>query len=292
MKEIVVISGKGGTGKTSVTAALAMLAGKRAVIADCDVDAADMHLLLEPDFKKHEDFYSGTKAVIDAEKCTGCGECYRVCRFNAINAVNGHYSVDRLSCEGCGYCSRVCPEKAINNEPVKAGRWYVSTIKNDSTMVHARLGIAADNSGKLVAKVKNEAKAISRSEDKKFVIVDGSPGIGCPVISSLSGANLVVLVTEPSVSGFHDLKRVVELIQNFRITAVCIINKHDLNPEMTEEITQYLGKENIELIASIPYLKDFTNAMTGGHTVMEHNNEMLKGLMAGSWKRIEKIINQ
>jgi len=292
LKEIVVISGKGGTGKTSITAALAMLEGKRAVIADCDVDAADMHLLLDPDFKKNEDFYSGTKAVIDDEKCTGCGDCYRVCRFDAINTVNGHYSVDRLSCEGCGYCSRVCPEKAITDEPVKAGRWYVSTIKNGSTMVHARLGIAADNSGKLVAKVKNEAKAISRSGDKKFVIVDGSPGIGCPVISSLSGANLAVLVTEPSVSGFHDLKRVVELIQNFRITAVCIINKYDLNPEMTDMITQYLAKENIELIASIPYLKDFTNAMTGGLTIMEHNNEMLKGLIAASWNRIEKIINQ
>ena len=292
MKEIVVISGKGGTGKTSIAAALAMLAGKRAIIADCDVDAADMHLLLDPDFKKYEDFYSGTKAVIDPEKCTGCGECVRVCRFEAINALNGHFSVDRLSCEGCGYCSRVCPEKAITNEPVKAGRWYVSTIKNGSTMVHARLGIAADNSGKLVAKVKNEAKAISRSEDKKFVIVDGSPGIGCPVISSLSGANLVVLVTEPSVSGFHDLKRVVELMQNFRITAVCIINKYDLNPEMTQEITQYLEEENIELVATIPYLADFTRAMTGGLTIMEHNNEMLKGLMAGSWNRIEKIINQ
>lgn len=292
MKEIVVISGKGGTGKTSITAAMAMLAGRKAVIADCDVDAADMHLLLGPDFKKGEDFYSGTKAVIDQDKCTGCGECHRVCRFNAINAINGHYSIDRLSCEGCGYCSRVCQDKAIRNEPVKAGRWYVSTIKNSSIMVHARLGTGADNSGKLVARVKKEANGIAKAEGKEFILVDGSPGIGCPVISSLSGSSLAVLVTEPSVSGFHDLKRVVELVKNFRIKAGCIINKQDLNPEMTKQIGQYLEKEKIQLIGSIPYLEDFTKAMTEGKTIIEHDNEVLKGLIIDSWNKTEQLINQ
>ncbi|MCK4716880.1 MAG: ATP-binding protein, partial [Candidatus Marinimicrobia bacterium] len=208
MKEIVVISGKGGTGKTSITASFAYLGGKEIVVADCDVDAADLHLLMLPDFAKSEEFYSGVIAKIDQDVCTNCGKCAEVCRFDAIPVIDGQYVVQPLDCEGCGYCARVCPVDAITMESQNVGDWYISTTKVGSSMVHARLGIGAENSGKLVAKVKNEAKIIAKEQDEKYVLVDGSPGIGCPVVSSLSGANFVVLVTEPTVSGIHDLKRV------------------------------------------------------------------------------------
>ena len=213
MKEIVVISGKGGTGKTSITASFAYLGGKDVVVADCDVDAADMHLLLEPDFKIRKIFIAANWLYINQDECIRCGKCAEICRFNAIPNINNQYIIDPLNCEGCGYCARICPTNAIINESRNVGKWYISDIKTGSIMVHAKLGIGADNSGKLVAKVKNEAKQIAEEKNKEIVIVDGSPGIGCPVVSSLSGANFVVLVTEPSVSGLHDLKRVYELVQ-------------------------------------------------------------------------------
>jgi len=233
MKEIVIISGKGGTGKTSLTASFAILGGKDVIVADCDVDAADMHLLLEPDFKDSEDFYSGELADINQDECIQCNKCYDVCRFDGIDIINGRYVVNPLNCEGCGYCARVCPTEAITNKSLNVGKWYMSNIKSGSIMVHARLGIGADNSGKLVAKVKNEAKEIAEDEFKDYVIVDGSPGVGCPVVSSLSGAKFVVLVTEPSVSGIHDLKRVYELVKKFNIKTGCIINKYDINKKIT-----------------------------------------------------------
>ena len=225
MKEIVIISGKGGTGKTSLTASFAYLGGKDVIVADCDVDAADMHLLLEPDFKDSEDFYSGELAYIKQDACIRCGKCADVCRFDAIPIINNQYIVDPLSCEGCGYCARVCPTNAIINKSLNVGKWYISNIKTGSIMVHAKLGIGADNSGKLVAKVKSEAKDIAEDEQKDFVIVDGSPGVGCPVVSSLSGASFVVLVTEPSVSGLHDLKRVYELVNSRLRPVVLSINR-------------------------------------------------------------------
>lgn len=185
MKEIVVISGKGGTGKTSVAASFAVLGGKEVIVADCDVDAADMHLLMQPDFAKSEDFFSGELAQINQEECIQCGKCADVCRFNAIPVIDGKYLIDALSCEGCGYCARVCPTEAISNHELNVGKWYVSKIKTGSTMVHARLGIGADNSGKLVAKVKNEARQVALENNRKYILVDGSPGVGCPVVSSL-----------------------------------------------------------------------------------------------------------
>ncbi len=286
MKEIVVISGKGGTGKTSITASFAVLGGKNVIVADCDVDAADMHLLLEPDFQDSEDFYSGELAYIKQGQCVKCGKCADVCRFDAIPIINNQYIVDPLSCEGCGYCARVCPTDAIINKDLNVGKWYISNIKTGSIMVHARLGIGADNSGKLVAKVKSEAKDIAEDEFKDYVIVDGSPGVGCPVVSSLSGASFVVLVTEPSVSGLHDLKRVYELVHKFNIKAGCIINKADINPEVCKNIEGFLQKENIVHIANLPYDEDFTKAMTNGQTIVEYSNGHLKELIAKSWKKI------
>ncbi len=287
MKEIVVISGKGGTGKTSITASFAYLGGKEIVVADCDVDAADLHLLMLPDFAKSEEFYSGVIAKIDQDVCTNCGKCAEVCRFDAIPVIDGQYVVQPLDCEGCGYCARVCPVDAITMESQNVGDWYISTTKVGSSMVHARLGIGAENSGKLVAKVKNEAKIIAKEQDEKYVLVDGSPGIGCPVVSSLSGANFVVLVTEPTVSGIHDLKRVYELVKKFGIKTGCIINKADLNSAVEKEILQFLSKNNINHIASLPYDETFTQAMTNGQTIVEFGESKVKNLLEQSWDKIK-----
>jgi len=290
MKEIVIISGKGGTGKTSLTASFAVLGGKDVIVADCDVDAADMHLLLEPDFKDSEDFYSGELAYINQNECIQCNKCYDVCRFDGIDIIDGRYIVNDLNCEGCGYCARVCPTEAITNKPLNVGSWYMSNIKTGSVMVHAKLGIGADNSGKLVAKVKNEAKEIAEDEFKDYVIVDGSPGVGCPVVSSLSGAKFVVLVTEPSVSGIHDLKRVYELVKKFNIKTGCVINKYDINKKITSEIEEFLISEGIVHISSLPYDEDFTKAMTNGQTIVEYSDGLLKELVTDSWKTILKTV--
>ncbi len=292
MKEIVIISGKGGTGKTSVTASFAVLAKKSAVIADCDVDAADMHILMQPDYYKSEEFFSGELAVIQQEDCIQCGECKEVCRFDAIDLINGKYVVNPLSCEGCGYCSKICPTHTILNIDLNVGNWYISNIRTGSKMVHAKLAIGADNSGKLVAQVKNKAKELAEQENKEFVIVDGSPGVGCPVVSSLSGASYVVLVTEPTVSGLHDLKRVYELVKKFNIKAGCIINKHDLNKEVFEKIDDFLESEKIDKLANLPYNKAFTEAMTEGLTVVEYKNNEIKSVLKNTWNKIIKIINE
>ena len=285
MKEIVVISGKGGTGKTSITASLAYLGGGDLIIADCDVDAADMHLLMAPDFGKSDDFYSGEIAFIDQDACIKCGKCQDACRFDAIPIIDSQYIVDPLGCEGCGYCARVCPTDAITNSQPKVGEIYISDIRTGSTMVHARLSIGADNSGKLVAKVKNEAKTLAEKENKIAVLVDGSPGVGCPVVSSLSGASFTVLVTEPTVSGLHDLRRVYELVKKFGIKAGCIINKADLNKSVSGEIKSFLKEEKIVLLSEIPYNVKFTDAMTNGKTIVEYDKE-LGNIISESWEKI------
>jgi len=292
MKEIVVISGKGGTGKTSITASFAVLAGQEAVVADCDVDAADMHLLMQPVIKKSENFFSGVAAVIDENKCTNCGICADVCRFNAIPIINNQHVIKKLNCEGCGYCEKVCPVNAITMHEQNVGDWFVSKSKVDNTLVHAKLGIGAENSGKLVAKVKNEAKRIAEKENKNYIIVDGSPGIGCPVVSSLSGAHYAVLVTEPSMSGLHDLKRVYELVKKFNIKAGCIINKSDINQEMTKNVLQFLNDESITHIASLPYDENFTKAMTVGETIVEYDHSELKDLLNRSWEKVKQEVHK
>ena len=290
MKEIVVVSGKGGTGKTSIVASFTYLAGEDAIVADCDVDAADMHLLLKPDFGYSEEFFSGEIAEIDIDYCTNCGICFDACRFDAVKIIDDQHLIEETSCEGCGYCARVCPVMAITNRPAKVGHWYISKIKTNTEMVHAKLGIGADNSGKLVAKVKKEAKRLAREKNKKFILVDGSPGVGCPVISSLSGANFVVLVTEPSVSGIHDLKRVYELVKKFKIRAGCIINKANINEKITQEIIEFLHEENIIELESLPYDENFTKAMTVGQTIIEYDNTELSEKIKNAWKQIIQLL--
>ncbi len=282
------ISGKGGTGKTSLSASFAYLEGKNALVCDCDVDAANMHLLLDANFKEREDFLSGEVAFIDEGKCTNCGTCKEVCRFDAIHVIDGQHRVDPISCEGCWYCSRVCPTEAISMNIQKAGDLFVSDIKQGSKMVHAKLGFAAENSGKLVAKVKHKAKELAENSDISYIITDGSPGIGCPVISSLSGANLVVLVTEATVSGLHDLQRVQKLIKTFNLKAVCIINKYDLNENMTKDIEDFLNEEDIKLVAKLPYDESFTKALTQAESIVEYDkNSKLSSLVIKAWGKIK-----
>ncbi|MCD6432989.1 MAG: ATP-binding protein [Sulfurimonas sp.] len=291
MREVVVISGKGGTGKTSLSAAFAYLEGSNALVSDCDVDAANMHLLLDANFNNQQDFFSGEIAVIDENLCTNCGICFDACRFDAITPDDDFHIVDPISCEGCHYCFRVCPHDAITMPTQKAGDIFTSDIKNNTQMVHAKLGFAAENSGKLVAKVKQEAKILALRTDKEFVITDGSPGIGCPVISSLSGASLVVLVTEATVSGLHDLQRVQKLVKTFNLEAVCIINKYDLNLNMTREIENYLKEEDIKVVAKLPYDDTFTKALAKAQPIVEYDeNSELSKLVKDSWEDIKSII--
>ena len=288
MKEIVIISGKGGTGKTSLTAAFAVLGGQNLVVADCDVDAADMHLLLAPDFAHGEDFFSGELAVIDQAKCSACGQCEDVCRYDAIDMIEGCYIVDEIGCEGCGYCARVCPDEAITNIEQNVGKWYRSAIRTGTTMVHAQLKVGADNSGKLVAKVKKMAKEVAENEGKNWILVDGSPGVGCPVISSLSGASLAVLVTEPTVSGLHDLRRVHQLVKKFRIKSGCIINKADLDSNVRRDLHRFLEEERIPVLAEIPYNEQFTAAVTNGKTIVEWDAD-LEYLVRDCWEKVTQL---
>ncbi len=291
MKEIVVISGKGGTGKTSIAAALATLVSTQGVIADCDVDAADMHLLLKPAVQLREDFYSGEGAFIDPTECRNCGGCADVCRFDAIDFIGGRYVINPIACEGCGYCARVCRPKAIQMSPKIAGQWYHSLSKHGAPMVHAKLGVGAENSGKLVAKVKKEAKALAVSENKAWIIVDGSPGIGCPVVSSLSGAHFVLLVTEPTPSGLHDLERVYAVVKRFGIKAGCIINKADLNEVMNARIQAFLEAEGIALLAEIAFNPSFTKAMVAEKTIMEYDDTALHLPLVQAFERIKDILH-
>lgn len=286
MKEIVVISGKGGTGKTSITAAFGILASEQLVVADCDVDAADMHMLMNPEVKQQEGFVSGAVAEIDQDACIHCGRCSRVCRFDAIPYVDGEFKVSPLECEGCGYCARICPAQAIKMVDQEVGSVFYSETKKGSPMVHARLHIGAENSGKLVAKVKREAKRIAEEEGKEYVLVDGSPGIGCPVVSSLTGADVVVLVTEPTVSGLHDVKRVHQLVKRFQIPSACLINKADLNQEMTQKIHEYIESEHILHLADIPYDEAFTKSMVEGKTIVETDDGTLTEVLSSCWDKI------
>lgn len=293
MKEIVIISGKGGTGKTSITASFGYLGGSDVIIADCDVDAADIHLLLEADHGHSEDFYSGEVAIINNEKCSKCGECGIVCRFDAVHLVNNEFTIFEMNCEGCGYCYNICPAGAIEKRENLAGKFYISKTRLNNTLVHAKLNIAAENSGKLVSKVKKEAKLLAEKTKIPYIIIDGSPGIGCPVIASLTGADFSVIVTEPTVSGLHDMKRVYELIKRFGIKSGCIINKADLNKNITDEIKVFMQEKGIILLAELPYNNVFSRAIISGKTVVEYDTgNIIRKQISKSWEKIKEIVKQ
>ena len=264
MKEIVIISGKGGTGKTSIIAAFASLAENK-VLCDADVDAADLHLIMNPEIQERHDFASGHTARINQEKCTECGLCRDLCNWNAISE---DFVVDEIECEGCGVCYYFCPEEAIDFPLNTCGEWYLSETRF-GPMAHARLGIAEENSGKLVSLIRQEGKKLAESRNLDLLITDGPPGIGCPVIASLGGAAAVLIVAEPTVSGRHDMERVAELAAFFKVPAMVSVNKFDLNPEQADAIEAFARGKNVEVMGRVPFDPAFTKAMVQGQTVME-----------------------
>lgn len=286
MKELVIISGKGGTGKTSITAGFASLA-KNKVMVDCDVDAADLHLILKPKVELKNEFYGGKEAHINKKLCTECGKCIELCRFDAISQ---DFVVKDVKCEGCGVCYYFCPSKAIEFENKLSGEWYESNTRFGK-LIHAKLGIAEENSGKLVSKIRAHAKTVAEKENCDLIIIDGSPGIGCPVIASITGANLLLIVTEPTLSGIHDSKRVIELAKHFGIPSCVCINKYDVNLELTERITEFCMDNKIELVGKIPYSNDFTKAQIKEQTIIEYNNDgKISDEIKKIWSNIERRI--
>jgi len=275
MNELVVISGKGGTGKTSVVASFAALA-RGAVLADCDVDAADLHLVLDPTVLQRRDFSGGSQARILPGHCTACGKCEELCRFDAIfydgpgnGRVGRTYRVDPLACEGCGVCAHFCAERAIEFGPVVNGQWFVSQTRF-GPLVHAKLGVAQENSGKLVSLVRSEARKLAEAQRLDTVVIDGSPGIGCPVIASITAARLVLVVTEPTLSGLHDLERVVALTAHFDLETLVAVNKWDLNPDLCAEIESRAQALGVDAAGRIRYDRRVTEAQIQGRSVVEH----------------------
>jgi len=285
MKEIVVLSGKGGTGKTSIVASFAALARSK-VLTDCDVDAADLYLLLKPEVKEGKEFWSGQVALIDEAKCTECGLCQELCRFEAIK----DFKVDPISCEGCGFCYHVCPVDAVAMKNSMSGHSFISQTKY-GYLCHARLGIAQENSGKLVALVRQNAKLIAERENLDYIITDGPPGIGCPVISSLSGANLALLVTEPTLSGIHDLERVIGVCRHFGVPVLVCINKYDINEENTRSIENYCFGQGIEVVSKIPFDNMVTEALIKRLPVVEYGDGRVSREIERLWQIIARALS-
>lgn len=295
MKELVCISGKGGTGKTSLVASFASMA-RNCVLADCDVDAPDLHLILKPDVLRAMDFKGGMRARIEPEKCNECGTCLKLCRFNAIaksipsvSSSSKNFQVDPIACEGCGVCAHFCPQNAILFEEVVNGQLYISETRY-GPMTHATLGIAEENSGKLVTLVKAEARKIAEENDLELILVDGSPGIGCPVIASLVGADLVLIVTEPTLSGYHDLDRVSQLTGHFKIPFAVCLNKADINPSLSRKIEKWCRNKKIKMIGRIQYDQDFTRAQIQGESLVEFSSGAASQAVKKIWKKLDQLL--
>lgn len=287
IRELVVLSGKGGTGKTSITASFALLANK-AVLADCDVDAADLHLLLTPVVEQRHAFMSGNEAVIRQQDCTGCGVCMDSCRFDAIRRDGAVYRIDPVACEGCGVCYRICPAKAIDFPERVCGEWMVSGTRC-GPMVHAQLGVAAENSGKLVTTVREQAWSVAVDKRMQLILSDGPPGIGCPVIASLSGVSLALVITEPTVAGLHDLQRLLALARHFSVpTAVCV-NKWDINPQQTERIEAAARATGAEILGRIRYDRAVTQAQLQKKAVVELDTAAGNDIRS-VWKQITELL--
>lgn len=287
MKQIAVVSGKGGTGKTTITASFAALAQKL-VIADCDVDAPDLHLLLHPQIIETHEFKGSKIAVIDKAKCIECGLCKDACRFDAIEGV---LEIDPFMCEGCGVCVVVCPERAISLRERISGYAFISKTEY-GTMSHARLNPGEANSGKLVTLVRHNARQIAEKEISDLILIDGPPGIGCPVIASVTGVNTGLVVAEPTMSGIHDLKRALELLNHFRVTPLVCINMYDINKKNTERIARFCEKNKVEVAEEVPFDPVVTDAMVVGKTVIEYSPESkVSRALETLWKRVISTLN-
>ncbi len=286
INEIAVISGKGGTGKSSVTAAFATLGKNNVVLADCDVDAANLHIIMEPVIESSDIYVSGEKAVIDSEKCSICGLCQEYCRFNAISFTDGKYLIDHISCDGCKLCERVCPAKAISMEMSDMSRMHSGTFRNGK-MVYGRLEPGEENSGKLVAMVRNKCREIAVVNDIETILIDSPPGIGCAVISSISGVNYVLVVTEPSLSAKSDLERTMELLENYDVKKGVVINKYDLSYEITDKVVDFCNSRGVELVGKIPFDPDVVEAMVNRKSIVEWNpHSKVSKEIINIWKKI------
>jgi MinD superfamily P-loop ATPase len=288
MKQLTVTSGKGGTGKTSVLASFATLAGG-AVLADCDVDAADLHLVLSPTERTRETFTAGFLAIIDENLCTSCGLCERLCRFDAITLVDGIPIVDRFACEGCGVCDIVCPSGAVMLEETDVGEWYISDTAS-GPLVHARLRPGAENSGKLVSVVRREARAEAERTETDLVLIDGSPGIGCPVIASLTGADLALAVTEPTLSARHDLERLVGVARTLGTPVAVAINRWDVNLDVSHQIEEWCHEEGLPVAGLIPYDTAVTRAQIDGRSVVETSDGAAASEIRSLWARVRGLL--
>jgi len=287
MREIIILSGKGGTGKTSLTGAFAQLAANK-IICDLDVDAPDLHLLLHPTRQRREEFFSGHEAVISPDICTRCGTCASMCQYGAVRQNGEDLAIDPFRCEGCKVCVSFCPEAAIQFPERHCGVWYISNTRF-GPLVHAQLFPGAENSGRLVMVLKREARKLAETRGADLVLCDGAPGIGCPVISSLSGAHLAVAVTEPTPSGRHDLERVADLCRHFQITLAVIINKYDLNPDETARLEAYCRGQSYPVIALLPHDSVMTLAMIQGLVITELPETELSCQVRQAWSRIEDL---
>lgn len=286
MKELVVVSGKGGTGKTSISAALSFLSPHK-VMVDCDVDAANFHLVSGAIAREAHRFTAGFEPHIDKQSCTRCDTCTNVCRFGAIIAGS---IIDPLNCEGCGVCASNCPKDAIAMQGKPAGQWFVSDTRF-GRLIHAELGLAVENSGKLVSKVRQEAKRIAQIDHLPLIIIDGPPGIGCPTVAALSGASLALAVVEPSISGIHDLKRLADLVAHFQVPMAVCINKQTLHPENVHHITTWCHSQNIPILGRIPYSDAFRTAVQTGTTVFEIPDSVVRIHLTELWHNIANQLN-
>jgi MinD superfamily P-loop ATPase len=286
VKQLAIVSGKGGTGKTTLAAAFASIA-KNKVLVDCDVDAADLYLLLHPRVLRQEKYFGGRSPHVDLDKCTQCGLCTEVCRFHAIE--DG--VVDTVSCEGCGFCLHVCPEEAITMEEAFSGDWFISETPY-GPFVHARLGIGEENSGKLVTVVRKQAMEIAKEKNSELILIDGPPGIGCPVTASMTGVDLVLVITEPTLSGIHDLERILKLARHFEIPSTICINKFDINLENSHQIISYGESNGSKIIGKIPYEPKVVEALVNRKTVLEYPCNEIQGIVRQMWEKMESVLRQ
>ena len=285
MKELTIISGKGGTGKTSIVASFAALS-KNKIVVDADVDAADLHLVITPKIIKKEDFKGGSTAFINPKLCTECGECIKRCQFDAIK---DNFEVDRIACEGCSVCVNFCPVDAIEFKPRVCGQWFISDTKH-GPMVHAKLGIAEENSGMLVTRLRKEARELAKTKNLSMILLDGPPGIGCPVIASVTGSDAVLIITEPTLSGMHDMERVKKLADFLKVPSMLCINKYDINLELTDKMERFAWDNNITFMGKIPYNKNVTEAMIAGTSIVEFSDGYVAMAIREVFNRIEKYL--
>lgn len=286
MKELTIISGKGGSGKTSLVASFAAL-GELVILVDADVDAADLHLVTGPEIVKEIDFKGGYEAQIDLIKCTGCGDCISYCQFDAID---NSFVVDKSSCEGCGVCAYFCPFDAIEFRQKTCGKWFISETKH-GPMVHARLGIMEENSGMLVSVLRKEAREIAEREGRQLILTDGPPGIGCPVISAITGTDAVLIITEPTVSGFHDMKRVNELARSLTTPIMVCVNKFDINPALSKETIHYAQQNQIQYVGSIPYDTDVIAAMVAQRNLIDYSHGPAAEAVKEVWRNVVSFLS-